>query len=441
MSGNPPKVTIKKRIFNDVYYKHLHSWELIELFYGGAGSGKSYFVAQRCVYRMMMYPGYNILAVRKIASANHDSTFALIRQIINSWGVTQLFIINESKGDESITCYNGSQMLFKGMKDEKEREKIKSITFKQGILIAIWAEELSEFTQQDVYQLRLRLRGKSKYKKQFTGTFNPIRKTHWLKREYFDKDAGAMILKTTYKDNKFLSQEDRDIIEDLKNHDLIYYNIYALGEWGEIGNCIFSKFKTIDIIYPDYEIEGKRYKLTPDDYYDQIVQGMDFGFDHPSVFERIGYKDGKLHVFSEVWGTKLTNEQWMDHLEDYYKKQGCLEQIKRTKTTADSAEPARITAFRRRGWSVYPARKGSDSPRFGIDYLRHREIIIDTKCNRFSEEIQVYRNKLDKDGNIIENKFVDEFDDAIAATRYATEEIWSKGRVKAGTFSASKLGF
>ena len=115
MSSNPPKVTIKKRIFNDAYYKYLRTFDKEEIFYGGAGSGKSYFVGQRNVYRMMKNPGYNILSVRKVSAANHDSTFALTRQIISKWGVSHLFTINQTKGDESITCYNGSQMLFKGM--------------------------------------------------------------------------------------------------------------------------------------------------------------------------------------------------------------------------------------------------------------------------------------------------------------------------------------
>lgn len=49
--------------------------------YGGAGSGKSFFLAQRYLLRLLA-GGHNILAVRKVARTNRDSTFALFRQVI-----------------------------------------------------------------------------------------------------------------------------------------------------------------------------------------------------------------------------------------------------------------------------------------------------------------------------------------------------------------------
>ena len=66
------------------------------------------------------------------------------------WGLDSIFKINKSK--MTMTCFNGSVLLFKGIDDP---EKIKSI---DGIT-SIWIEEASELTLEDFTQLDLRLRG------------------------------------------------------------------------------------------------------------------------------------------------------------------------------------------------------------------------------------------------------------------------------------------
>lgn len=423
------RVRFRNSIYNKVYLPYRNSESPLEIFYGSASSGKSYFIAQRFVVRMLRHNYYNILTIRKVSASNHDSTFSLMRQIISRYNLEQLFKINETKGDESITAVTGSQMLFKGMKDEREREKVKSITFKNGVVNHIWAEEASELNQKDLDQLFIRLRGTSDYKKQVTISFNPISKNHWLKRRYFDYTVkDCTILKTTYKDNRFLDPGDRKRIENLKDNDYIYYQIYALGEWGEIGNTVFSRYKIITCPY----------KL---DDFDDIVQGMDFGYEHPSVFEIIGIKDGQPYWYDEECQTHLTNTEWIDFLESRYTEMGILDSVKHRRTVADSAEPNRIKEFRERGWNVREAAKGKSSVRYGVDYLRSKIMTIDPSCERMAAEVEVYRNKEDKNGEIDDQEYINEFDDAIAASRYALEDKWSKVKVKAAKHSAAVLGF
>lgn len=225
------QIEIDEEIFNSVYLPYLDSQNRYEVFYGGAGSGKSHFVAQKKIYQHLSSPGRKTLVVRKVAKTIRHSVYALLKQVIFDWELDKLFKINKS--DMEITCANGNTIIFAGLDDV---EKLKSIT---GIT-DIWIEEGSEVTQEDFQQLDLRLRGPTRVPKQITLTFNPVSITHWLKGYFFDKPlSNCTVLKTTYKDNKYVGDEYEAVLMELKEKDPYYYAVYALGEWGVLGKTIF----------------------------------------------------------------------------------------------------------------------------------------------------------------------------------------------------------
>lgn len=240
----PEEITVQipKRAFNETYLDCLDDTHRYLIFYGGAGSGKSYFIAQRYIKAMMDRPMMNLLVVRAVGNTNRDSTFALFKQIISKWGLSQLFKVNES--DLRITCIRtGNAAIFKGLDDT---EKLKSITFAKGELTDIWIEEASETLEADFNQLNIRLRGRGS-KKQIVVSFNPIDINHWLKKRFFDlKDDNVKIVHTTYKDNRFLDDEYIALLESYKNTDPYYYDVYCLGHWGVYGDSIFDKQKISD---------------------------------------------------------------------------------------------------------------------------------------------------------------------------------------------------
>ncbi len=112
------RVYIPPRAFNPVYLPLLRedSHRYVVL-YGGAGSGKSVFAAQRLVVRLLERPLCNVLAARAVAATHRDSTFALFRQVINRWGLGSLFRF--AQGELRITCLNGNSVIFKGLEDRK----------------------------------------------------------------------------------------------------------------------------------------------------------------------------------------------------------------------------------------------------------------------------------------------------------------------------------
>lgn len=232
-------ISIDENVLNDVYIPYLRNDSRYLVFYGGAGSGKSVFVAQRYIIKMLSQSKINLLCVRAVGNTNRDSTFALFRQIISTWNLSELFKVNLS--DLRITCTaTKNSVLFKGLDDT---EKLKSITFENGELTDVWIEEASEVAETDFNQLDIRLRGGST-KKQIVMSFNPVDINHWLKNKFFDKKlSNATILHTTYKDNKFLDSDYINLLESYKESDPYYYAVYCLGQWGVYGKTVFDAAK------------------------------------------------------------------------------------------------------------------------------------------------------------------------------------------------------
>ena len=128
---------------------------------GSAGSGKSVDTAQHYILRLMTDPGRNLLCVRKSDVTNRDSTFAelqgaIFRMFGEKWKL--YWYINSS--NMLLECRaNHNQIIFRGVNDDKQREKLKSITFKRGKLTDVWIEEATELVQSDFEIIDDRLRG------------------------------------------------------------------------------------------------------------------------------------------------------------------------------------------------------------------------------------------------------------------------------------------
>ena len=136
-------VSISKKVFNDKYLPYLDNKDRYLLFYGGGSSGKSYYIVQRYIYKILKQK-MNLLVVRQTGNTNRNSTFALFKQVIRQWNLSNQFKINES--DLRIKCVNGNEIIFSGLDDT---EKLKSVTFESGELTDIWIEEATETLEED----------------------------------------------------------------------------------------------------------------------------------------------------------------------------------------------------------------------------------------------------------------------------------------------------
>lgn len=395
------EIRINPRSVNKIYRPFFKNTSRYEIVYGGSGSGKSVAIAQRLIYRHLRDAGRNTLVVRKVSKTNRISTFPLLKHIISDWKLGDMFKINET--DMRIKCpANGNEIAFSGIDDP---EKLKSFTFENGNLTDVWVEESSEITEDDFQQLDLRLRGQSKVPYQITMSFNPISILSWIKPRFFDKTPdNTLILKTTYKDNEWLDDEYRTMLENLEAIDPTYYRIYALGEWGVLGNLILTNWEV---------------KAIPKDpeFYASVSRGVDFGFKHPSAFLQAGFKDDELYIFDEIYKSEMTNNDLISAI----KKKGITKEMT---IIADCAEPARIEEMNRNGLRVIKSIKGPSSVRDGIEYLRRRKIWIHPDCTNTIGEIQGWKYREDKMGNVLDEP-VPFRDDAMAALRYLVQ-LWRR---------------
>lgn len=398
---------------NDVYMPYLNAKQHIQVFYGGSSSGKSFFLAQRAVLDNLS--GTNYLIVRNVAKTIRHSCFNEIKKTIYAMGVGHLYKINES--DMVITCkLNNKQILFAGLDNV---EKLKSITPVNGVIETIHIEEATETKREAYKQLTKRLRGISDKPKRIVLSFNPILREHWIYEELFKdcwqddktlyKDDDKLIVKTTYKDNKFLTEDDRRLLEN--ETDPYFYQVYTLGNFGVLGNVIFKNWRVEDLT------ERKK-------SFDNIYNGLDFGYTNPNAFVRfhIDEANKKIYILEELYKREQTYESLARDLKHI---------IGNEYITCDHEDKRGIDSLVQAGLRAIPAKKGPDSVLFGIQWLQQFEIVVDVNCQNFKNEIQSYHWQEDKDGNVVE-KPVKKDDHLLDALRYGAEMIMLRSKASAG---------
>lgn len=377
---------------------------------GSAGSGKSVDTAQQYILRLMNQKGRNLVCIRKSDVTNRDSTYAELTGAIYRLKLDRYWHIGLSP--LQLTCVNGNQIIFRGVNDDKQREKLKSITFSQGKLTDVWIEEATELTQADFEIIDDRLRGQLEkglfY--QIKMTFNPVSRSHWIKKVFFDKkDENTLTSHSTYLDNRFIDDGYKARMMRRKEVDPDGYRIYGLGEWGELSGLILKNWK----------VENISQKLSD---YDDAAIGQDFGYNHANAILVVGIKDDDIYILSEIY-------EYERYTDEIIKIAAKNKLSKSTVMYCDSAEPDRIKEWKKAGYKAKAVNKEKSSAskyqNVQIDWLKARRIYIHPSCTNTIKEIEQWKwKKDDRTGEYLDMP-VPFFDDAMAALRYAVEG-WRK---------------
>ena len=399
----------------------------VNVFYGGAGSGKSKFVVQKMLYKLLN-DKRKCLVIRKVGATIRESIFAEFKTLIADLGIYNQCSINKS--DMSIELPNGSIFIFKGLDDS---EKVKSIQGIDDIII----EEATELTEGDFTQLNLRLRSK-KTNQQIHIMFNPVSKVNWVYKLFFEKEyKGALILKTTYKDNPFLPSDYIESIENMKNTNYALWDIYANGKFSSLDKRVFNNWEVLEFDVSKLRTEkmdkrAKKLGVNIVDFIDaknhylfrgcedrQSYFGLDFGYTNdPSAFIAF-LADEKLRtiwIYDEFYRSGMLNKDIYELItEKGYRKERII---------ADSAEPKSIDELRQLGLPrVAAAVKGKDSIIHGIQYLQSYKIYIHPKCVNTIMEFENYTWQKDKKTGEYINKPIDNYCHLIDALRYGAEGL------------------
>lgn len=405
---------------NDTFTEVDESTKRYIVMKGSAGSGKSVDTAMNYILRLMNDKGRNLVCIRKSDITNRDSTYAeLTGAIYRMFGnnAEKLWTIKQSP--LQLTCANGNQVIFRGVNDEKQREKLKSITFQKGKLTDVWIEEATEITQADFEIIDDRLRGELPPGQfyQIRMTFNPVNKNHWIKKVFFDiPDPNVLCHHSTYLMNKFIDDAYRQRMERRKIVDPEGYQIYGLGEWGEIGGLILHNWEVKDI------------SLDLNDY-DDIAIGQDFGFNHANAILLLGIKDDNIYILDEVYVFEKETAEIIPLAENIPKNR---------QMWCDSAEPDRIKMWKKAGYRAKAVDKGGSagSVKAQIDWLKgvvdkdktvKRMIYAHPHCTNTIKELQQWKWKKDEKTGEYLDEPVPFQDDAMAALRYGIEG-WRKQR-------------
>lgn len=395
-----PANVFNKQIFNSLFdYDHF-----IEVWYGGASSGKSHGVVQKVVLKALKkwpHPR-KVLWLRKVDRTIKDSIFADVLGCLSDWRLLNLCKVNQT--NYTITLPNGALFLFKGMQDP---ERIKSIKGLSDVVM----EEASEFTLDDYTQLTLRLREPKHKQRQLFCMFNPVSKLNWTYKQWFaddvevDKDR-VVIHQSTYKDNRFLDEANIQTIEDLRRTNPAYYKIYTLGE-----------FATLDkLVFPDFSkrrLSAQRMVNLPSYF------GLDFGYTNDEtafMHVKVDQDNHTIYIMEEYAKHGMLNSD----IARMIKQMGYSKEI----ITADAAEPKSIAEIKRDGIPrIRPAKKGKDSIIQGISFMQQYHLVVDDRCVKTIEELENYTYKKDRQTGEYTNEPVDAYNHEIDAIRYALNEI------------------
>ena len=337
---------------------------------GGSRSSKSYSILQ-IIIALCLKDKISVSIVRQSFPSLRASIMRDFFEILKD-----LDLYSESQHHKTEHTYffkNGSSVEFFATDSE---QKIRGR--KRNILYCNEANELSF----DVFnQLVLRTSG------QVIIDFNPSDTEHWI----YDllKDTKSILIKSTYKDNVFLSKEQKEYIENLINVDENYYKIYALGERPIASTRVYSHFKQY-IDEPEYS---------------DWCYGLDFGYTHQNAMVKIMYVGSKIYVKEFLYQGKMTAVDLKDHLKtliDDNKPIYC-----------DWARPEVIEELKRSGFNVKEAIKDVKA---GINHLKSSEIYIHHESVNLLKEYKLYSWK--SKGDLIYDEVIKLNDDLMDALRY-----------------------
>jgi phage terminase large subunit len=339
--------------------------------------------------------GHKILFTRLTMVSANISIIPELVDKIDLLGLSEHFRITKT---EIINTTSGSSIIFMGIRSSNgdNTARLKSIS---GIttLIVEEAEELTDETLFDKVNLSIRNKGKQN---RVILILNPATKTHWIYNKFFVEKGvkegyngivdDTCYIHTTYQDNKHLSDDFINEIEQLKATNPEKFNHIVLGGWLE---------KSEGVIFSNWEYGN--FPTDVDTYF-----GADWGWsiDPSTLIEvHIDKKERKIYLKEHLYQKGLTTTQ----LTRIFKKIAGDKLI-----VADSAEGRLIEEIKTEGLNIRKCKKGAGSVKDGIALMKDYQLIVDYKSLNLVEELNNYSWR--KDGE----EPIDRYQHLLDAARY-----------------------
>ena len=404
---------LKKSLFAPKFYPYLFDYTTRwEVFYGGAGSGKSYFITQKIIVRCCKEP-IKVLVCRRYGSTLRNSCFSLFKEILTKWKLTPYLKVRET--DFNIKFPNGSEIIMVGLDEETKLLSLNNIS-------TVWIEEAYEVPKPIVEQLNLRLRGKAD-NQQIIMSYNPISKNSWL-YDFCEVNPPESFryLKTTFRDNPFLNEEYVKTLEALYTRNPAKARVFCDGEYGvDSEGLVITNWRQEAFDAMELASKGLEHRV-----------GMDLGWiDKSAIIDSLYDRKNKIiYVFNEFYKSGCQLSELASAITDM--------NLKKTKLYIDAAEPRAIQFFKQEGINAYPCKKGKDSVKAGLMFLQDNLIIVHPNCKNFINELENFSYIKSKQTGEWTEDTTHEWSHAIDACRYAYSDIYTNTKVK--TIDKAALG-
>jgi len=329
---------------------------------GGTRSSKTYSMLQFSLVRLLTQDNKTLSICRDTLPALKSSILRDLITIMEEMEIYDPTLHNKSEG---IIKFGTNTIEYFSLDQEmKVRGR------KRDYLIV---DECNEVGYDEIVQLLLRTEGEEPASIIFA--YNPSQFSGWI-YDMEERDD-VNVIKSTFRDNPYLSQEVINEILKLKETDENLWRIYGLGERGREETLIFPTINE----YEDIP-EGARF----------LCYGLDFGFTDSTSLAGIWRRDNELYFKEIIYTSNITISELIYLMEK--EKVEKLQDI-----WADSALPSAIKEIRYAGYNIKPVKK--ETIMYGIDLLKRHKLFICKGDSNALFEAQNYKYKKDKDGKIL----------------------------------------
>ena len=303
-----------------VYYDWLIEKKYpVNVLVGGRNSGKSYVMEQLAVINLHNSEDYTLLVIEDIETNIGAGVKNGIEKRSEEFGIDLLF--RSTKVPPEIHHLNGNKVLFKGYRTEDQQKQVKSL----NEITAAWYEEAENITYNQFKALRMQLRGGRPEDRQLFLTLNPINEAGFVNQyffrrapdkvfEYFpdgrpkvfevsidveledgDFCLPCLVVCTTYKDNPYLTNEQKADIEELKDIDSDMYDMLAL--------CKFVKPQ--GAFFKEFQVGVHTCRAFPVPRHWRRYRAFDYGLDKLACYWIAIDDNGRAYVYKELYESDL----------------------------------------------------------------------------------------------------------------------------------------